>query len=598
MKLTWPRRIKLNLPRRTDDSKTMKSIKVSDYIAEFLYAQGVTQVYEVIGGMIAHIVDSIHTQGKIRLVSVHHEQAASFAADAAGRASGIPGVAMATSGPGATNLLTGIAGAFFDSSPTVFITGQVARPEQKGERQVRQLGFQETDIVTMAAPITKGAWKVRSAEEVPGRLAEAFLLAQTGRPGPVLVDIPMDVQWEMITIEPPSRIKLPAAAPAEAGEIQKVLDELAAAQRPLILAGGGIRAARAMDLFRQFVAKVRVPVVNSLHAVDALPFEDPRRVGMIGSYGNRWANLALGRSDYLLVLGSRLDVRQTGALTEAFKGDRTIVHVDCDPCEINNRVKGCRAMQGDLHQFLAAALAASRHRESPDYAGWLMELAQLKLKWPDTKELRDVTGINPNVFMHQLSKCAGAAAAFVADVGQHQMWAAQSLELGSQQVFMTSGGMGAMGFALPAAIGTALAFPGRPVVMIAGDGGFQLNLQELQTVIRNRLPLKLVVINNHCHGMVRQFQESYFSNRYQSTYWGYSAPNFGEIAKAYGIDSETVAEPENVGHALDKMWEDSAAPFLLQVMVDTFVNVYPKVAYGQPITEMEPLAKPLGMEGT
>ena len=155
-----------------------------------------------------------------------------------------------------------------------------------------------------------------------------------------------------------------------------------------------------------------------------------------------------------------------------------------------------------------------------------------------------------------------------------------------------------MGFALPAAIGTALAFPGRPVVMIAGDGGFQLNLQELQTVIRNRLPLKLVVINNHCHGMVRQFQESYFSNRYQSTYWGYSAPNFGEIAKAYGIDSETVAEPENVGHALDKMWEDSAAPFLLQVMVDTFVNVYPKVAYGQPITEMEPLAKPLGMEGT
>ncbi|HWF19989.1 MAG TPA: thiamine pyrophosphate-binding protein [Verrucomicrobiae bacterium] len=576
----------------------MNSIKVSDYIAEFLHAQGVTHVYEVIGGMIANIVDSIHTQKKICLVSVHHEQAASFAADAAGRASGVPGVAMATSGPGATNLLTGIGSAFFDSSPTVFITGQVARPEQKGERHVRQLGFQETDIVTMAAPITKAAWRVRTAEEVPDRLIEAFLLAQTGRPGPVLVDIPMDVQWEKIIVAPPSRIKLPAAAQADAGDIQKVLDELNAARRPLILAGGGIRAARALDLFRRFVTTTKVPVVYSLHAVDALPFENKRRVGMIGSYGNRWANLALGRADYILVLGSRLDVRQTGALVEAFKGDRTIVHVDCDPSEINNRVKGCRAIEADLHQFLTGALAASRDKESPDFADWLAELAQLKAQWPDTSELRTITGINPNVFMHQLSKHARAAAAFVADVGQHQMWAAQSLELGSQQVFMTSGGMGAMGFALPAAVGTALVFPGRPVVMIAGDGGFQLNLQELQTVKRNRLPLKMIVINNHCHGMVRQFQESYFAKRYQSTYWGYSAPDFSGIAKAYGIDSETVAEPENVEHALDKLWKDSAAPFLLQVMVDPFANAYPKVAFGQPITEMEPFAKPVGMEGT
>ena len=574
------------------------SYKVSDYIAEFLHAQGVRQVFEVIGGMIAHIVDSIHTQGKIRLVSVHHEQAAAFAADAAGRVSGVPGVAMATSGPGATNLLTGIGSAYFDSSPTVFITGQVSRAEQKGERGVRQLGFQETDIVSMAAPITKAAWKVRSVEEVPTRLAEAFLLAQTGRPGPVLVDIPMDVQWEKIVIEPPQRVVVPAAAAPDANLIKQVLDELAAAKRPLILAGGGLRAARAHEAFRRFDGLVRVPVVSSLHAVDALAGHDPRRVGLIGSYGNRWANLALGRSDYLLVLGSRLDVRQTGSLTEAFKGDRTIVHVDCDPAEVNNRVKGCQGIESDLLPFLTRALSVAGSRKFPDYADWLAEVAQLKAAWPDVMELKDVPGINPNRLMHQISAHSSAAGAVVTDVGQHQMWAAQSCEPGEQQMFMTSGGMGAMGFALPAAIGTALELPGRPVVLIAGDGGFQLNLQELQTVVRNRLPLKMVILNNHCHGMVRQFQDSYFAQRYQSTYWGYSAPDFAEVARAYGISSQTVQQPAEVEPALEAMWHNPADPYLLQVMIDMSANAYPKVAFGRPITEMEPMAKPTEMEGT
>ena len=576
----------------------MRTIKVSDYVAEFLHAQGVRHVFELVGGMITQFVDSIHVQGNIKLISVHHEQAAAFAADAMGRVTGVPGVAMATSGPGATNLLTGIGSAYFDSSPTVFITGQVTRSEQKGQRAVRQLGFQETDIVPIATPLTKAAWRVQVPEEIPGRLADAFRLAQSGRPGPVLLDIPMDVQSVRISAEPPGRVTPTTAVTPDAAAIEQVLAELAAAQRPLILVGGGIRAARATEVFRGVVDRVRVPVVNSLLAMDALPYQHAQRVGMIGSYGNRWANFALAQADYLLVLGSRLDVRQTGALTEAFKGDRTIVHVDCDVAEMNNRVKGCRAIVSDLQAFLRVALSLAADRRFPEHANWMRQIAQLKSAWPDTRELQDMPGINPNVFMHQLSARSRAAAAYVADVGQHQMWAAQSLELDTHQHFLTSGGMGAMGFGLPAAIGAALACPDHPVVMIAGDGGFQLNLQELQTVVRNRLPLKLVILNNRCHGMVRQFQQSYFGERYQSTFWGYSAPDFTQVAHAYGIAAATVQEPAKVEQAVDAMWQDPAAPFLLQVMIDTMANAYPKVAFGKPITEMEPFAKPVEMEGT
>jgi acetolactate synthase-1/2/3 large subunit len=319
---------------------------------------------------------------------------------------------------------------------------------------------------------------------------------------------------------------------------------------------------------------------------------------MIGSYGNRWANRAIARSDFLLVLGSRLDVRQTGSETIAFGAGRTIDHVDCEPGEINNRVTGCRAIVADLRGFLTIAneqLAARRPELRPD---WLAEIAEDRADWPDTAELRDLPGINPNALMHELSARSASASAFVADVGQHQMWAAQSLELGPDQRFLTSGGMGAMGFALPAAIGASYARPGRPVVLIAGDGGFQLNLQELQTVVRGRLPIKMVVVNNRCHGMVRQFQQSYFEGRYPSTYWGYSAPDFAAVARAYGVEARTVHDRAELPAALDALWRDPTAPALLDVRVDTFANAYPKLAFGRPISEMEPMAEPVGMEST
>ena len=573
-------------------------MKVSDYIADFLYAQGVNCVFEVVGGMITHLVDSLNRQGKIKIVSMHHEQAAAFAAEAMSRIVGVPGVAMATSGPGATNLLTGIGSCYFDSTPAIFITGQVNLKEQKGERPIRQLGFQETDIVSMAAPITKAVWRVQSLEDIPLILEQAFTCALSGRPGPVLIDIPMDIQGAEVSAKIPMEVSGTDGEEPDSQAIDEMFTDLRAATRPLILAGGGIRSARVANLFRKFVDQVKVPVVNSLMAVDVLPYDHRLRVGMIGTYGNRWANLAIGHADFLLVLGSRLDIRQTGSDTDAFKGNRKIYHVDCEAGEINNRLKGCKAILAHLRPFLSEALRSSAGNTFSERIEWLDEIAELRRLWPDTEELDGTLGINPNKFLHQLSRTSGRATAFIIDVGQHQMWAAQSLDLSDTQRFLTTGGMGAMGFALPAAIGAAMANPDEPVVMIAGDGGFQINIQELQTIVRNHLPVKMIVLNNRCYGMVRQFQQSYFDERYQSTLWGYSAPDFVQVARAYGIAGQTVKSPVEVLPALEGMWLDPKAPFILQVMIDTFTNVYPKIAFGHPMTEMEPFAKPIEMEGT
>lgn len=576
-------------------------MKASDYIARFLEAQGVKTVFEMSGGMITHMLDSLHQLTRIDIVSMHHEQSAAFAADAYARVTGVPGVALATSGPGATNLLTGIASCYFDTVPGVFITGQVNTFEQKGERPIRQLGFQETDIVSMARPVCKACYEVRQASELPQVLEEAFRTALEGRPGPVLIDIPMDVQrGDIPAPENFARVaRQRVAHELTPAVFEELAQALAAAQKPLILVGRGVRAAFAVEEFRQFARLVQVPIVSSLLAVDAVAYDDPLRVGYIGSYGNRWANKALGESDFLLVLGARLDVRQTGADTAYFQEGRTIYHVDCDPGEINNRVLGCRPVVADLTDFFTLAVRYYRAEDFRPRPEWQAALRALQTEWADTKEQPDVVGINPNEFMHSLSRGVGQqAAGYVADVGNHQQWAAQSLELGPQQLFLTSAGLGSMGYALPAALGMCFATGRQPVVMIAGDGGFQMNVQELQTIAHHQLPVKLVVVNNNCLGMIRQFQDSYFEGRYQSTFWGYSAPDFTKLAAAYGIAALTVADPTSLDEATAWLWQNPQEPALLQVMVDSHTNCYPKLAYGRPITEMEPFAKPLEMEGT
>ncbi len=582
----------------------MPEFKVSDYVVHHLAARGVTHAYELCGGMLAHLLDSFHQLEKVRLVSMHHEQGAGFAAEGWARISGVPGVALATSGPGATNLLTAIGSCYFDSTPAVFVTGQVNRSEIRGDRPIRQLGFQETDIVSVARPISKDAFQVTDPAEIGRALDRAFDTALSGRRGPVLVDLPMDVQ--RCTVDLPAPVPAPPRPPGriDAADLAFLLGALRAAVRPLVLVGGGVRSARATESCRKALAHLGVPVVTSLMGLDVLGHEDPLRVGMIGSYGNRWANHALGECDVLLVLGSRLDIRQTGTDTEGF-ARRTIVQVDVDPGEMNNRVRGVRAVAADVGDFCAALLREPA--PALDLGAWSGHLAEMRARWPDVAELAGLRGLNPNAFLRALGQASGAAGAFSVDVGQHQMWAAQSLAFNGSQRLLTSGGMGSMGFALPAAVGACLALDRRPVVVVAGDGAFQVNVQELQTVRRNRLPLKMVILNNRTLGMVRQFQESYFESRYQSTVIGYDAPDFAKVAGAYDVAARRLdGDGVEAGPALDReiaaaiawLWRDPREPALLEVTVPLTANVYPKLAFGRPITDMEPDAKPLDMEGT
>jgi acetolactate synthase-1/2/3 large subunit len=562
-------------------------MKASDYIADFLHMKGVPFIFEMIGGMITHIIDSVHQKGCIRIVSMHHEQAAGFAAEAVGRMSGIPGVALATSGPGATNLVTAIGSCYFDSVPTVFITGQVNTTELSGNRAIRQQGFQETDIVSIVKPITKAAWLVKTAEELPQILERAFHLAVEGRPGPVLIDIPMDVQrMEVAPRRTEPVIRVPVVEATHEFSM-KAFKALAAAERPLLLAGGGIRSSGATEQFREMADLLNIPVVSSLMGLDVLPSCHPLKVGMIGTYGNRWANQAVMSSDCLLVLGSRLDVRQTGADTVGFKKNRRIFHVDCNLGQLNNRVAGCDVCTAHLSDFIDAMLqvaANAPRRKSSEWESWILDRKSRAL---DTEELKGCKGINPNRFIHALSEASAKASAILADVGKHQMWAAQSVEIGAEQRFLVSGGMGSMGFALPAAIGATLS-SGRPVVVVSGDGGFQCNIQELETIALHQLPVKMVILNNNSLGMVGQFQEEYFESRMQSTIWGYSAPDFEAVAHAYRIPAKTIRTPEEVDTAVQWLWSNPDVPVLLNVMIDVDTKVFPKTSYGRAMDDMDP----------
>jgi acetolactate synthase I/II/III large subunit len=561
---------------------------IASYIAHFLKGKGIDTVFELQGGMITRMIDELNKVGGFNIVSMHHEQAAAFAADAYARITGKPGVAMGTSGPGATNLITGIGGCYFDSVPAIFITGQVNLNEQKGVKETRQIGFQETDIVSIIRPITKAAWSVKKATDIPEILDEAWKISLEGRPGPVLIDIPMNLQNEEI-VKPDVVNSNPDTAISDS-EIQTFIDNfidlLGKSKRPLVLVGHGVRLANATDRFLKFVEKHDLPVVCSLLGLDNIPFNHPNRIGFIGTYGNRWANYALGTCDLLLVMGSRLDLRQTGSDLDSFRIDKTIFHVDIDSAELNNRISDCNILNLDVAYFLNLVLQSEKINS--DIKDWYKELEQKKQKFPDTKELINPKGINPNIFIHLLSEYSKKAKVITTDVGNNQMWTAQSIELDTEQRFLSSGGMGAMGYSLPAAIGASFALNKETVVSISGDGGFQINIQELETIKRNNLPVKMVIINNHCLGMIRQFQDAYFDSCYKSTVDGYSSPDFEKVAKAYGIDSVTISSPEEIEYGLKCLWKHPNKPFLLNVSIDIHTNVYPKMMFGSPMTQMEP----------
>lgn len=558
-------------------------MKLSDYIAEFLIKNGCTHVFGYQGGAVTHIVDSLYRYPKIKFVGTYHEQAAAFAAEGYARVKNSIGVAVATSGPGATNLITGIGSAYFDSVPCLYLTGQVNTYEYKGELKVRQLGFQETDIVSIVKPITKYAVQITDPSTIRYELEKAVAIASSGRKGPVLLDIPMDIQRAQVDDSslPPYPLQ---EAPQSEIDIDRIVELLNGSQRPVILVGSGVRLSGAAELFGKVSARFQVPVVSSLMGLDAASRAGDCYFGMIGVYGSRCANFTIANSDLILALGTRLDTRQTGTNPESFARAAKLIRIDIDSDELSRKVKPDEyAVRADAGEFLAA-LYEHLDRISVHPQAWLEKAREYRNRYPSFSE-QEIT--DPNFAVAKLSELMDRDTVICLDVGQNQMWGAQSLGLADGRRLLTSGGMGSMGFALPCAIGAYYAGNRKTVYAVAGDGGVQMNVQELELLKRNHIPVKVIILNNRSLGMIRHFQEMYFESRYVATVTDYAAPDFCSLAKAYGIQSMRV---ENSGE-FEKMRSllADAEPAVIEIMLPQITHVIPKLAVGRPIEEQEPL---------
>ena len=564
------------------------NIKISDYIIEFLLSKNINKTFGYIGGAIAHIYHSIDKYKEMEIINCIHEQGAGFAAEGYARITGKSGVAFATSGPGATNLITPIGSCYFDSVPTMFITGQVNTYEYKYDKPVRQIGFQETDIVSIIKPIVKYAVMVDKVEDIRYELEKAYYLSQEGRKGPVLVDIPMNIQRTEVDI---SSLKSFFDSneyfelennKKEKNNIAEVINLLKESKRPIVLIGGGVRLSNANVELLNYVEKYSIPVVYSLMGKDAISEDYKYNLGLIGSYGNRYGNLALANSDLILVLGSRLDTRQTGTSLDTFAREAKIIQVDVDKNELGSKIKIDIEINSDVKDFIATL---NKYEINIDTTEWLKKLKEYKNKFSSTVGFDNNLKI-PNYVVSIISKYLQDEDICV-DVGQHQMWTAQSLNIKATQRVLFSGGMGAMGFALPASIGACIGSNKRTVV-IAGDGGIQMNIQELEVINRRKLPIKIFVLNNKNLGMVRQFQELYFDKKYLGTIDDYSVPNFVDITKAYGIKARKIDNISKLEIELKDIFS-SNEPELINIELPVEkTTVEPKLIVNKPIEDMHP----------
>lgn len=565
-------------------------MKASDYIAKRLAEAGVTSAYGYTGGAITHTVDSLGNLG-IRFINFNHEQGAIFAASGASKADNRIRVLLATSGPGATNLLTGIAEAYFDSVPLLIITGQVNTYDFKWDKKCRQIGFQETDIVSIAKPITKYATLVSDPKMVVEELEKCIQIALSDRPGPVVLDIPMDVQ----------RAEIDAPKHPHAQETHKkpelsraLLEEIAAliadAKRPLMLVGNGCKIADAKEELVRVAHALDVPVVVSLLGKGCFPEDDALFLGFIGSYGQRHANIALAHADVILVTGARLDSRQTGNKLGIFKGKR-IIQVDIDPDEIGVKLDIVKPVPVDARQFLVEFHTLLRTKSSTTkHTAWRAMLRELQQRFTPFSELERAQA-NPFHYevMQEISNRLAPDDIVCVDIGQVQMVAAQIFEMRAEQKFITSGGLAPMGYALPAAIGVALE-TGKRAISINGDGGMQINIQELNLIAKKRLPVVTFVFDNKALGMIKQFQDLYFGGRYYGTDESheYYSCDFAQIAQAYGIPSITI-------HNGDTDWKEkidgamrSREPILVHLVLDYDTKVYPKLRFDRTLDNPEP----------
>lgn len=579
-------------------------MKLTDFVVEFLQRKGIQDFFGYQGTMIAHLVDSIEKNPETRSHSCYNEQGASFAACGYAQAKEDCACAYATSGPGAVNLLSGVADAYFDSLPVVFLTGQLNTYEYSGIEGLRQQGFQEIDIVSMAKPVTKYAVQVREPEDIVKELNKAYYIANTGRKGPVLIDLPMNVQRG--EVERPVYDMLPEEWGQESGVVceadknektacraaSAIETALGKAKRPVIMVGHGVSGRLEQQMLLEMAEKLNIPVITSVLEKSALPYEHPLNFGCIGgAYGHRYANMIANiKSDLLLCFGISLCTRQIGTKVHEFAKDAEIIRVDLDSFNLQRDIHE----NGDREQkFCADAGAVIRHLSELELSADEKSREWLKVCQIIKESLQAVDDATeeryPNRMIRELSRQLKDASAVAVDVGQHMVWSYQSFENQKGQKLLFSGGHGAMGYALPAAIGAYYAL-GKPVACICGDGAFQMNIQELQWVKREGIPVKIIVTNNNALGMIRHLQRDYFDNVFADTSdgSGFSSCCFGEVARAYGIEARTME--------CEKVKSDAAeflagkGPKLLEITMEPGTYAYPKTCLGEPIHNQQPYA--------
>ena len=540
-----------------------------------LVAEKVEVLFGYPGGATIGIYDALHDISDIKHVLTRHEQGATHAAEGYAKATGKPGVVLATSGPGATNTVTGIADAFMDSIPLVVFTGQVAL------RLIGNDAFQEADIVGITRPITKHNYLVRDVRELARTIKEAFYVATSGRPGPVLVDLPKDVMAQKTHFEYPDHVSLPTYAPILDGnirQVRKAAELINSSRRPVLYVGGGTILSNGAPELTALARKLRCPVTTTLHGLGAFPEHDPLALGMLGMHGTWYSNTAVNFCDVLIAVGARFDDRVTGKV-EAFAAEAKKIHIDVDPAAISKNVKVDVPIVGDVKRVLAALVELVQPLDTAD---WLTTIDA----WKEEHPLRYRNGeeIRAQYVIQKLGEITGGDAIVVTDVGQHQMWAAQFFNFNSPRTHITSGGLGTMGFSLPAAMGAVFGRRDLPVVSISGDGGFQMNSQEMATIVEHRLPVKIFVINNGFLGMVRQWQELFWRRRYSQV--ALANPDFVRLAEAYGCPATRVTHTAGVEGAIRSAMAHEGGPVFVEFVVAPEDNVYPMIPAGQTVGEM------------
>ena len=563
------------------EGKTMTGAQA---IIASLEAEGVDTIFGYPGGQAIKIYDALYDSKKIHHVLARHEQGATHMADGYARATGKVGVVLVTSGPGATNTVTGIATAYMDSVPMVVITGQVTRGV------IGTDAFQESDIVGITMPIVKHSFLLQSTDELTRTFREAFYIASTGRPGPVLIDIPSDLSGSEMVFHYPDSVDIPSYRPTYKGnakQVKQAAELICQAERPLIMAGGGIVASHSCPELVELAERMQIPVVTTLMGKAAIPCSNPLNLGPVGMHGSKYANMAVTESDLIIACGARFSDRVTGKVDE-FAPNAKIIHIDIDPAEIGKIVNPNVPIVGDVKVVLAAINERlEKMGATPICEKWRDEVFSWRERWPFyTSDFADYPDkIAPEVLLETLSdKLDPHASIVTTEVGQHQMWALQNIHREHARTFISSGGLGTMGFGFPAAIGAKLACPEDEVVCVAGDGSFQMNLQEMATAIVNHVPVKVMIIDNRALGMVHQWQHLFYNDRFSFTELA-DNPDFVKLADAYGWRARRITKPEEVNDALDEMLA-SDEPYLLDVVIPAAQTVYPMVAPGAPIDDI------------